>query len=256
MRARAFAKLQGIKEEEINFVGYSVQPSWGDRLLRVFPFAWQDEGVRLFGYGETYGGIKIESYDDAKRVKSEGANVVVEVPSRTKKQLHYKIKLLHVPIIRNEKNLATILTLKPSIILDEETQEPSRDIPHRVYNIKYTYESDRKGSDVITFYPHDVAAYLAIVKEQNSKHNLTPMEMNPFALPSKHRAEFYNKLNNNVVIFDPTLDKRSNKEQLRKLHLDEKCILLGRGIAKFGHDDFAYWEPTRDGKLKDYSWSI
>src|SRR3989344_4513326 len=96
MRARSFAKLQGMKEEEINFVGYSVQPSWGDRLQRVFPFAWQDEGVRLFGYGETYGGIKIESYDDAKRVKSEGANVVVEVPSRTKKQLHYKIKLLHV----------------------------------------------------------------------------------------------------------------------------------------------------------------
>lgn len=255
MRAKAFSKLQNMREEEINFIGYSVQPSWGDRIKRVYPFVFLPEGIRLFAYGENYGGINVETYDESKRVKREGANIVVNLPSRTSKQPRYKIKLLNVPVIRNEKNLATILTLKPSIPVNEETGEPlSRDIPHRIYNIRYPYETDLEKSEIITFYPHDLAAYLAIAKEQNNKHNLTPMEMNPFALFSKHGAEFYKKLCNNIVIFDPTIDNPKNPKKLRKLHLDEKCILLGRGIARFGHDDFAYWDPARDGKLKDYCW--
>ncbi|MEK6819423.1 MAG: hypothetical protein AABY10_05840, partial [Nanoarchaeota archaeon] len=90
-------------------------------------------------------------------------------------------------------------------------------------------------------------------KNYLADHNMTPMEMNPFALTSRHGASFYNRLNNNVVIFDPSL---RSKHKHRKLHLAEKCILWARAIGKFGHDDIAFWDPSRDGKLKDYDWSI
>jgi len=260
MRARDFQNLQGMREEDINFVGYSFQPGWGDRTKRIVPFAWLPEGVRLFGYAENraFGidgnGFDVEAYDDVKKVKKEGASVIVDVPSRTNKNPRYKVKLSHVPVIRNQNNLASVLTLKPSVPLDEETGEPTSKRPeHDTYNVRYTWENQREGSEVITFYPQDVAAYIGIIKHFNAKHNLTPIDMNPFALPSKHQAEFYNKLCNNLVIYDPSL---SSKDKLRKLHVAEKSILLARAIGKFGHDDFCFWDTGRDGKLKDYDWSV
>ena len=260
MRARDFAKLKGMREEEINFVGYSFQPQWAGKLKRIVPFVWLPEGVRLFGYAENcaFGidgeGFKVEPYKDVNKVKREGANIIVEVPSRTKKDPRYKVKLLHVPVIRNQNNLASVLTLKPSIPVDEETGEPeSRRVMHDVYNIRYTWEEQREGSEVITFYPQDVAAYIGIIKHFNAKHNLTPIDMNPFALPSRHQAEFYMKLCNNVLVYDPSL---ASKDKLRKPHVAEKSILLARAIGRFGNDDFAFWDPERDGKLKDYDWSV
>jgi len=254
IRANDFAELEKMREEDINFIGYSIQPSWSDRMKRIFPFVWMPEGVKLFGYAEnmTPEGIVVKPYADAKKVRSEGASVQVEVPSRTRKNPRYKFKLNHVPVVRSKENLATVLTLKPGTIQDEEIGEPKvgRTL-HDIHNMRYTWESDREGSDVITFYPHDVAGYIGIVKKELEKHNLTPMEMNPFALPSQHQADFYTKLNNNLLIYDPSL---SSRDKLRKLHLAEKCILLARGIGEFGHNDFSFWEPERDGKLKDYNW--
>ena len=254
-RARDFSQLQEMREGEINFIGYSTQTTFGDRIKRVFPFVWMPEGARVFAYAEQMPeGIEVKTYGDAKRVRREGADVVVTVPSRREKLGRYRFRLLHVPIIRGRENLATVLQLKPALIVDEETGEPeSQRTPHDLYNIRYTGETDPEASKVITFYPQDVAAYLAITKDQRKKHNWTPLEMNPFALPSKHQAQFYRKLCNNIVIYDPSLD---SKDKLRKLHLDEKCIFLARGIKKFGHDDFCFWDRDRDGKLKDYDWSI
>ncbi len=254
IRARDFAHLQEMREEEINYVGYSVRPTWGDRTRRVMPFVFLPQGVKLFGYAETQaGGIVVHPYKDAARVKKEGANIILEVPSRTKKQPRYKFRISHVPIVRNQQNLATVLLLKPGIVQDEATQEPIRGRPaHNVFNMRYTYETDQEGSDVITYYPQDVAGYIAIYKKEWVENkNMTPLDMNPFALPSQHQATFFTKLDN-VIVYDPTL---SSKHQLRKLHLAEKSILLARAIGKFGHDDFCFWDWERDGAQKDYDWT-
>ncbi|MBI2451527.1 hypothetical protein HYV50_00445 [Candidatus Pacearchaeota archaeon] len=255
IRSRDFSLLQKMKEQDINFVGYSVQSSWGDRIKRVFPFVFIPEGIRIFTYSENdTRGIEIEIYQDARKVATEGASVVVEIPSRTEKEKRYKFRLVNVPILRNAENLATVLTLRPAVLQDEETGEPlkSRTL-HETYNIRYTSEEDIEKSNVINFYPHDIAAYMKIAGSEWKAHNLTPMTFNPFALPSKQAAKFYVKLGNNVLIYDSTLKR---KDKLRKLHLAEKSILLARAIGKFGHNDFAFWDPERDGKLRDYDWSI
>ncbi|MDO8460348.1 MAG: hypothetical protein Q7S74_04520 [Nanoarchaeota archaeon] len=254
IRSRDFEKLKELKEEQIDYVGYSVRPTWGDRTRRVVPFTFLPEGVKLFTYAENKaGGIKVSSYDDAKRVQKEGANIVVEVPSRTVGQQRYRFRLNHVPVLRGAENLASVLLLKPSTIHDEATKEPLRGrTPHDTFYMRYTWATDQEGSDVITYYPHDIASYLAIIKEEWTKNkNLTPMEMNPFALPSQHQATFYAKLDN-IIVYDPTL---SSKHKLRKPHLAEKSILLARAIGKYGHDDFCFWDWERDGALKNYDWS-
>jgi len=255
IRARDFSILGEMKEEEVNFVGYSIQPSWGDRIKRIFPFVFMPEGVRIFTYAETRTkGIEIEPYSDALKVASEGTSVVVQVPSRTQRQERYKFKLLHIPMVRSLDNLATVLTLRPALLQDRETGEFKRGVTaHEQYNIRYVWEEEREASNVITFYPQVVAAYIKIAGEGWKQHNLTTMKFNPFALTSRHGAEFYFKLENNVLIYDSSIE---TKDKLRRLHLAEKSILWARAIGRFGHDDIAYWDPARDGKLRDYDWEM
>jgi len=277
LRIEAFKKLAGMKQEEINFIGYSWRPVFGrDRTKRVVPFVWLPEGARIFSYAEnnslfrqknpntgiveTKKGIKVQEYADSKRVRTEGASVVLEVPSRTKKAPHYIFGLNHVPYIPNlpgleeNTNLASIFSLNHASIKGEDFEYIQGHTPHDIFDIRYTFENSREQSPLIKFSAQDIAGYLGIIKKQlTQQHNSTTLTFNPFALPSRHQAEFYNKLNNNVVIYDPTL---SSKTKLRKLHIAEKSILLGRAIAHFGHDDFAYWDPTRDGIFKGYDWSM
>jgi hypothetical protein len=250
LREEAFSKLKEMKEE-INYIGYSIKPAWGDRTERRFPFVWMVEALRLFAYSEnTQDDIKARIYKDAKRAKTEGTTVLAEVPSRRKGTDKYMFRLLNIPAIRSQHNLASVLTLKPAQ-LQEQGKPISKRIPHDSANIRYPYETSPERSEVITFYPHDIAAYIAVIRDETKQHNITPIEMNPFALFSQRGVKIYKRLSNNVLIFDPTI---STKEGLRKLRIDEKSILLARAIGKFGHHEIAYWEPTRDGKLKNYAW--
>ncbi len=247
LRDKAFSALSSIQEESLNLIGYSFWPVQGrDRRERRVPFVWLPEAERLFAYAENMaGGIKVKAYDDAKRVVSEGAKVLCSVPSRTRKKPRYNLRLESVPMDGATERRAVVWGLKSNFEISPEHRE--------LATIKYNWEGERRDSDVFIFYPQDIAAYIAVVGDAWKNHNLTPMEMNPFALPSRHQAEFYQKLCNNVLVYDPTLQR---KEKLRKMYIAEKSILLGRAISVFGHNDFAFWDPVRDGKLKDYDWSM
>jgi len=253
IRARDFDELRKLNEEEINFIGYSFRPVQGrDRRKRIVPFVWVPESAKLFGYSENIietnprkkKGIEIKPYDDSAKVKTEGAKIIAKVPSRTAKKPRYIIRLENIPVEGNTERRAIPWGVKSDFEIDPE---------HSKYNMRYTWEHDREGSDIFTFYPHDIAAYFGVIKTFNEKHNLTPLEMNPFSIPSRKLAEFYKKLCNNVLVFDPTL---LSKDKLRKPHLAEKSILIARAIGKLGHDETMFWDPERDGRLKDYDWGV
>ena len=234
----SFSKLEKLKEKENNYIGYSFRPVQGnDKRKRIVPFIWLNEAARLFSYIDKKGfNTDINEYS-ARRSEQEGSVFMKRIPSRSKEEEEYLIKLSHVPLEKSPQNLATILSLSPSG--DQSL--------HELYNIKFNYEIDREDSDVITFYPQAIASYIEIMKEMSSKKPNISVKMNPFILPSKHQAEFYKKLCNNVLIYHPSAKK------LRKLDLAEKCMLLSRGFGIFGYDDFKR-NPKRDGKLENYNW--
>jgi|TARA_B100001971_G_C18218990_1_gene555849 hypothetical protein len=274
LRAESFRKLGDMNQADINFVGYSFRPVFGsNKDKRVVPFVNVVEGARIFTYAENYSifrqrdkrtgemvdkrGVKVDAYPDAQRVLGEGARVVVHVPSRTEKKQKYTFGLSHVPFVsnpptqRNNYGLGVSLALTPSLVASDDGIVDGR-TQHDKYDVRYTYQNSREGSPVVRFAPQDVAGYLGVVKKQLSEdHNITGLTFNPFALPSQHQADFYHKLSNNVLIYDPEL---VSKHKLRKLHLAEKSILLARAVGHFGHDDFAYWDPVRDGVYKDFKW--
>ena len=134
-----------MREEEINFVGYSWYPVQGnDARKRIVPFVWVLEGARLFAYAENMaGGVPIKAYDGAARVSKEGASIIASVPSRQKKQPRYTIKLKHVPVEGTTERRAACWSLT------SETAET--DVMHRIYDIRYTFEDEREGSDVFRF---------------------------------------------------------------------------------------------------------
>ncbi|GEM_PF-886453 len=273
LRALAFSRLKNVKQQNMSFVGYSWRPVFGnDKLKRIVPFVALAEGAKLFTYAENYSayqqdgeekrGIKVEEYGDANRVRTEGENVIVEIPSRTKKQEKYRFGLIHVPYTPNDpvngknNNLAISLSLRPAIITGESAEdfiEPTKGRTlHDLYDIQYKFKQSTEQSAVLRFTPQDITGYLGVIKKQLTEgHNITALQFNPFALLSQHGAEFYKKLCNNILIKDPTL---TSKRKLRNLHLAEKSILLARAITHFGHNDFAYWDPTRDGIFKNYNW--
>ena len=140
------------------------------------------------------------------------------------------------------------------MLTDEETGEPQGTRPeHETYDIRYPPEYSPEEGNRVIFYPQDVAAYLKIIKE-NLPSNLIPLMMNPFALPSRQHADFYKKLDNNVLIYDPTIKR---KDRLRHLHIDEKSMLLARAIGVFGSEESTLGEIDLSGKkVMDYNWAI
>ena len=262
MRQDAVKRMSYRVETNMDFIGYKFHPVNGrDRRERFVPFIWIAEGAKLFCYAcqNTEDGIKVKIYNNSQRAKIEGAGVVLSVPSRTSGNPRYEFRANHVPITFDKGNLATILRFNSSAPVEDSGKR--HQMPHKDHDIRYTYEDSLEESDRIVFGPHDIAGYFGIIKnivdENRASGNRTLMpvfDMCPFVIPSKHQMEFYKRLENNVLVHDEYL---SGKSKLRALNLAEKCILLGRALAVFGNQDFAYNEPKkRDGKLKKYdSWN-
>ncbi|MDP3026067.1 MAG: hypothetical protein Q8N63_00015 [Nanoarchaeota archaeon] len=255
IRERDFDKLKNMREEDINYIGYSFRPVQGrDRIKRVVPFVWLLEAARLYAYAENLtNGIKInDKYKTSERVSIEGAEIICEVPSRTKKQLRYKFALKNVPIDGNTERRAIVWGIKPILLMDEENEPLKGMTQHELYKIKYNYDNSREGSDVITWYPHYIAAYFKLARKLWDKERIiTPSEMSPFACVSQKEVNLYKNSFNNIIIFDPTL---TSKDKLRKLHLDEKSLFIGKSIGIFGPNETMYCDIERDGNLRNYKW--
>jgi hypothetical protein len=248
-RMRAFeGAFRNKHEEDLRYLGISWRPIQGnDKVPRIVPFDAVIEGVKLYNYAVQFvGGIPVnDKYLNARSVEREGGQVLCEVPSRTEKKSRYGVILKHVPIVDVKEKRAIIWSLSSQY---EEGREPERTT--FLHNLRYEWGDTNRSSDIFVFGPHEVAAYLALVRKYwKGLNNTVPLEMNPFPLPSKKWAMFGNKLENNVMIYDPTL---KSKDKLRNLHLDEKCILLGRGISTHGSYNTAYWDEGRDGPIKSY----
>ncbi len=271
LREQAFSRISRVKQQNNKFVGYSFWPVFGtNREKRVVRFRELAEGARLFTYAENFSGyvdkegnpqqgIMTDIKGESERAIKEGAWAVCHVPSRTKKQGKYRFAIFHVPYMpnppseRKNYNLATSFSIERGTVSHFETDEPLKGTtPWEDHKPRFPFKKSKEGSDAVFLNHLDVAAYLAVVKEcLTRRHNQTPLQFNPYALPSKLQAEFYAKLENNVLVHDPTLD---SKDKLRHLHLAEKSIMLCRAIGFFGHDKFSYWDPVRDRIYRDYSW--
>jgi hypothetical protein len=152
----------------------------------------------------------------------------------------------HVPVVDSAHKRAIVWSLDSNFHSGVEPE-------FSTYNIFFRYLGDVEGSDRKFMYPQQVAAMLAIADmKYRTDKNRVPWEMNPFPIMSQLAAQYDNRLRNNIVVYDPTI--RSNKS-LRKPHLAERSIMIGRLIGQLGHDRTMFWDSERDPKLRDYNWA-
>ncbi|MEM4230675.1 MAG: hypothetical protein QXF25_02270 [Candidatus Pacearchaeota archaeon] len=255
IRQKALSRLTRIPEEENFCLGYSYRPPFDskDKTRIYVPFWSIMDGC----FRDTYdgrvckemppdfnAGSKIEFDKGGQRVEREGLVVIVKVPSSTQSHGKYRIKWIHVPVVDNEWKRVICWKTRPAY---------GSEVPaHKEFNIRYLEASTVDDSDFHMIYPQEVHAWHVIVRYFMSKHNLVPFERSQIAIPSKAAAEFWNKICNNVIIYDPSIN--NGKGGYRHLHIDEKSMLQARQIGVLGPEKIMYWDAERDGRIRDYNW--
>ena len=236
LREEAFNKLRGH-----NYCGYSFMPIGRDARKRKVSLIECLEGARIFAYAHQWTGIKVKSYADSKKVRIDGAEVVVEVPSRTKKERKARFKFVNIPIVDSPEKYAI-----SSNIGSDHSCGAKR------FNIRYRYSDDKESSGIFNICAHEIAGYLGLVEQTwEEDKNIIPLQMSQFAIPTQETVDYYLRLGNNVLVEDP-----NSKDKLRKLNRAEKEIALWALVQGLGHDETFFAKGDRDGSLKDYNWSI
>ncbi len=236
-----------------DFDGYSFVPLMGgDKRRRVVPFIWTLEAARDFAFYSELGEFRVKPYVDARAVPFQGGDVLVTFPQLNGKDSRYVINLRSLP---TSDSTFKGLDLKNAIIWGINSEHVERPNAHKAVSAtRYNSGEIATHRDREIIYPEEIVAYLATCNHFQAENNPILTRMNPFFLPSRELAEFYKKLENNVIIFDKTLSKKNNKFQNGHLHAIEKSRLLGRAISLLGPDR-AIYSNKRDGKLRDYDWS-
>lgn len=255
LRQKALEALSRMPEHENFCLGYSYRATFdsSDKTRIYVPFWSIMDGCMRDTYDQTVcksmpeafgAGSEVEFANGGKRVSKEGLTVVVRVPSSTEGEGKYRIKWTHVPVEDNIWKRVACWKTRPGY----GTENPD----HEVFNIKYMEMEDLDDSDFHMIYPQDVHASHIVIRHFMRNHNLVPFERSQIAIPSKVAAEYWGKLCNNIVIWDPSLSQ--GKGDYRHLHLDEKSMLQARQVGVLGPEATMYWDVERDGKIGDYKW--
>ncbi|VVB78405.1 Uncharacterised protein [uncultured archaeon] len=240
LREEAFNSLKGH-----NYCGYSFLPLSKDQRKRKVSLIECLEGARIFAYANQNPGtfIKVKPYADAKRVRIDGAEVVIEVPSRTEGERRIQFKLTSVPIIDSPEKYGISLNIGSD-----------HSCGSKRFNIRYRYSDDKESSGVVNICAHEIAGYLQLIQDEISENkNLIPLQMCQFAIPSQETVNYYLRLENNVLARDESLESR---DKLRKLNRAEKEIALWALVEAYGHDRTFYAGRSKDGNVRDYDWDL
>ena len=237
LREEAFNKINGYE-----FCGYSFMPLGRDKRKRKVSLVECLEGARIFSYSHQKNApIFIRPYADAEKVKKEGAEVAVKVPSRTKKERKLQFKLISVPF----KDYQEKYIISLNIGSDHSCLS-------KRFNIRYKYSDDKESSGIVNICAHEISAYLELIQQELDKNkNIIPAQMCYFAIPTQETVDYYLKFENNVLIYD---DKIKAKNKLRKPNRAEKEIGLWALVKSLGHDKTFYSKKSRDGDVADYRW--
>ena len=235
LREEAFNKIQNNA-----YSGYSFKPFMvPDKRTRKVSLVECLEGTRIYCYANQQIEGKpsisvVKSYKDSSGVEKDGADIIVKVPSRTKKMSRYNIKFMSVPVVDSRMKWGIAYGISSD-----------HNCMHKKYLIRFRHKNDKETSRQFNFCAHEIAGYLGIIDHFHNNHkNLIPLQMSQFAIPTQYTVDFYKKLCNNSLI--------RTDSKVRKLNKSEKEIFLWGLVYKQDHDSTFYAAE----KVKDYNWKI
>jgi len=240
IREKAFDNLKGFE-----FCGYTFMPLGRDQRKRKVSLTDCSEGARIYAYSHQVPGteIGVKPYADSKIVRRDGAEIVVDLPSRTEGERRIQLKLISVPVVDSSEKYIIGMGIGSD-----------HSCPTKRFNIRYKYADDKESSGIVNMCSHEIAAYLATIDYfWNEKKNIIPLQMSQFAIPSQEAVDYYLRWENNVLVRD---DNLKTKDKLRKPNRADKEIGLWALVRDLGHDKTFYSRADRDGLLSQYKWKF
>ncbi len=239
-RVNAFERA---RENNRGYIGYSFKPVVGvDKKTRRVALPEILKGARLFAYVHQRGipkKIIRGVYEDAKRVKKEGASVLVEVPSTRKKARRYVFRIHGIPVEDCPEKF-----LIPNRIYSDHICEGKR-----FRELRYNYEHSKEDSRDIYICQHEIAGIFGVIDYfWNERQNLLPLEFCPISIPSRKLSEIYKRLSDSFLV-------RKNGK-LEKPNEAERAVILYLAVKELGHNETLFCKSTRDGNLSDYDWNL
>ncbi len=240
-------RIQAYQEADIDLVASGIE--WyclSDKTWRRVTNNNVLEGHELFAFSELGLGvrgpkrntIRADIYGTDRDNREIGASAIVQVPSRSTDHV-YRIKLHGIPFLGSDEH-----TVWQSL-KTEHSNCGSKDYGNVFWRRDPKTGRRRKHRDVV-FCPHDVAAYLAVAKEERIRASEAgrkrTMTLQPFPLFTQRTVNMWNRLRTQTFFGRP--------DSARPLRDHEVEIELGRFLSR-NPEGTMYASRT----LRDYDWS-
>ncbi len=228
----------------------SYMPIFGnDGRKRKFHLNEIIEGTKLYGYIMRQGfPVKIELYQDAKRVDIEGAIARVTVPSRIPHRENYKFNLYGIPVINDDSKYALSMSLISNHLCT--------DVQHRD---RFTWDYGKENSKLFNWDAHDIAGYYLTLDHfsnpRSKVRNKVPLEMSIIPMPAQLLVDIHEIMRYQTLVYTKET-KNQEKAKLYPLNNAEIEIGLQKAVPLLGHDATLVSYKSRDGNLRDYQFRI
>ena len=240
--------LKKLKQNEVawefeDFAGWGFYPFHLDGRKRRILFTTDFEATQLYAYAHQSGApILVRPYAEARKVRKEGAEVFVEVPSRTEGKDRYKFKLMSVPVID-----------LPEKFVIAHNLGTTHSCPDVDFRIRYRYENQAETSQVVNLDAHVGAAYLGVIDHfWTTEKNRVPLSCGQFDIPTFDALQFYKTLLSRVLMQE-TPDSKP-----RKLDRAEKNIAVCNRLKSRGYNWMFFPNKTisHQVNVRDYDWRV
>ncbi len=235
LRERAIQEYLNAQQPPSGFLAHPLKGR--NRIPKKYSLYCVVEGHRIFAEDK----ITLTIYKDAEKVAEEGARAIVVVPSRSKEREDYRFRLEREPIVDND------LKFVIGTMFASTHQCGDKEFGF----IRYKSLEKREDSEVYNICPHEVAAKLAVIEHEAKLGNHVPLENSMIPLISRKFAEGSARVLDSLLIED-----KNAEDKVRRPRAGELEAIYWLLVHRLSARDSLYASINRDGKIKDYDWTI
>ncbi len=194
-------------------------------------------GMMLFSYCEHAADeddrITLRCYDNHYRAFSSGGAFLFQVPSMSRDEISYMVRLSGMPVMPGGRSYAAWFDLQSAHACEKKAN-----------TMTYRYAVDPE-----VFCPHDVAAAMTLMKHVKDVEK-RPVLL-PFPVPTEKMVAYWRKLREQVMMQETTFDEKGKMHQdKRPLNFADREVLLWQYVGLQKHKATFY--ATK--KVQDYAW--
>ncbi len=212
--------------------------SWRDKKPRKIPLYNVVDGHRIFADG----GVRVVNvYGDSLKTAVEGAEAIVEVPSMHERE-DYNVRLIREPVHDNDE----------AFIIGTSFDSSHECGDKNFNNIRSKWSPDPEDSKIVVVCKHECAARYAVIEYvAENKGSDVVLRNSIVPLISRKFAEGAARALDSLLIAD-----KDAEDEVRRPRAGELEAVYWLMVSHLGAKDALYSHLARDGKIKNYDWTM